>query len=395
MRIASGIQLHGKHLRLIFYYKKVKCIEGTNYINCPDGVKAAKQLLYKIKEEIDIDKFSYAKYFPNSSRAKLFDVQPIQKTLNEYLLERVEVLQHSQYAENTKRDYIRYILNEIIPALGNLYPEELDLYNIKEWIKSCAKRKLDSGYVGNFLIPFRAMLDDMVEDNIIEENPLELLNMKRMIKLYFPKRKDEDDEVKPFNSKERALLLEHSSGQVRNFIQLVLYSGVRLGEGISIRWKEVDLKNRLVKINFTMVNGKTESIKTPGSVRKAQLLPQAVDALRKQFTITGQSEFAFTNKTSDKPWHDTTIFWKKWQILYETINEFLIAQGAKRLEYRNPYQLRHTYASMLVSRGVNIAKIAAQLGHKNTKMVIEIYGKYIPEDDKTADLTECDYEAEE
>ena len=191
-----------------------------------------------------------------------------------------------------------------------------------------------------------------------------------------------------------SLTLEHSSGQVRNFIQFALYSGIRLGEGLAIRWKDVDFENKLVKINFTMVGGETESIKTPGSIRNAQLLPQAVDALKNQLEISGRSEFVFINKTSDKPWHNTTIFWKKWQTLYKTINKFLIAKGLKPLEYRNPYQLRHTYASMLVSRGVNIAKIAAQLGHINTKMVIEIYGKYIPEDDKTADLTECDYEAE-
>lgn len=97
-------------------------------------------------------------------------------------------LKTSRYAANTKRDYVRYILNEIIPVVGNLYPQELNLTDIKEWIKSCAKRNLNSGYVVNFLIPFRAMLDDMVEDGLIEENPLELLNMKRMIKLYFPKK---------------------------------------------------------------------------------------------------------------------------------------------------------------------------------------------------------------
>ena len=295
MKISKGIQLHGKHLRLIFYYKRVKCIEGTNYTNCPDGIKSARQLLYKIKEEIDIDKFSYAKYFPDSSRAKLFDVKPSQRTLNEYLLERVEVLENSQYAVNTKRDYIRYLLNEVVPALGNLYPQELNLYTIKEWIKSCAKRKLDAGYVGNFLIPFRSMLDDMVEDGVLEENPLALLNMKRMIKLYFPKRKHDDDDVKPFTSKERALLLEHSSGQVRNFIQFALYSGIRLGEGLAIRWKDVDFENKLVKINFTMVGGETESIKTPGSIRNAQLLPQAVDALKNQLDISGGGEFVFIN----------------------------------------------------------------------------------------------------
>ena len=42
--------------------------------------------------------------------------------------------------------------------------------------------------------------------------------------------------------------------------------------------------------------------------------------------------------------------------------------------------MRHTFASMLISNGENIHKVAKYLGHKNIKMIIEIYGKFIPEE---------------
>ena len=46
--------------------------------------------------------------------------------------------------------------------------------------------------------------------------------------------------------------------------------------------------------------------------------------------------------------------------------------------------MRHTYASMMVSAGENMAWIAAQMGHRDTSMVARVYGKWIPEADPSA-----------
>ncbi len=48
-----------------------------------------------------------------------------------------------------------------------------------------------------------------------------------------------------------------------------------------------------------------------------------------------------------------------------------------KIRYRNPYQLRHTFASHLLSQGENPAYIAKLLGHKNTEMVIRTYGRRV------------------
>jgi len=47
------------------------------------------------------------------------------------------------------------------------------------------------------------------------------------------------------------------------------------------------------------------------------------------------------------------------------------------VRYRNPYQTRHTFASMMLSAGDSILWLAKQMGHKNTKMIIEVYAKWI------------------
>ena len=50
------------------------------------------------------------------------------------------------------------------------------------------------------------------------------------------------------------------------------------------------------------------------------------------------------------------------------------------MRYRNPYQVRHTFASTLLTNGANPWYVAQQLGHVDVEMVFKIYGKFIPQD---------------
>lgn len=50
------------------------------------------------------------------------------------------------------------------------------------------------------------------------------------------------------------------------------------------------------------------------------------------------------------------------------------------IKYRNPYQIRHTYASALLTAGANPWYVAQQLGHEDVEMVFRTYGKFIHED---------------
>ncbi len=54
------------------------------------------------------------------------------------------------------------------------------------------------------------------------------------------------------------------------------------------------------------------------------------------------------------------------------------------MKHRIPYNLRHTYASTMISSGENLHWVASQLGHKNVTMVLKHYGRWIPEVDPMA-----------
>ncbi len=53
--------------------------------------------------------------------------------------------------------------------------------------------------------------------------------------------------------------------------------------------------------------------------------------------------------------------------------------GTVYWEQVNPYQTRHTYASMMLSQGENIMWMSKQLGHVDVEMVMKTYGRWIPD----------------
>eukprot|EP01034_Spumella_vulgaris_P017487 gene17487-22302_t len=50
------------------------------------------------------------------------------------------------------------------------------------------------------------------------------------------------------------------------------------------------------------------------------------------------------------------------------------------VRYRNPYQVRHSHASALLTADANPWYVAQQLGHVDVQMVFRVYGKFISQD---------------
>jgi integrase len=54
------------------------------------------------------------------------------------------------------------------------------------------------------------------------------------------------------------------------------------------------------------------------------------------------------------------------------------------VRYRNPYQTRHTYTSMMLSAGESLPWLSDQMGHSNVLTTAKIYAKFIPNSMPTA-----------
>jgi len=104
-------------------------------------------------------------------------------------------------------------------------------------------------------------------------------------------------------------------------------------------------------------------------MREVKLLDPALEAIeaQKEHSLLSGGRI-FTNPITRKPWNDDTAIMRHWQSVLDKTG----------VRYRNPYQTRHTYASLLLSAGKNPMWVASQMGHADWGMIRKRYGRWIP-----------------
>ncbi|MEN3113035.1 site-specific integrase [Uliginosibacterium paludis] len=161
--------------------------------------------------------------------------------------------------------------------------------------------------------------------------------------------------------------------QVRNLFQFAFWSDLRTSELVALKWGEMDWRKGFVRVSRTQTQAVTEaeSQKTRRGTRSVKQLAPALTALKDQkpFTFTA-GERVFLDPRSNGPW-------ARDQLTRE--GAWTTALKLAKVRYRNPYQMRHTYASMMLSAGENPIWVAGQNGHLDTAMIFRIYGRWIPD----------------
>lgn len=364
MKIDKNIELHGNYLRLTFMYKKAKCNECLYLQNDKKGIKRAKEIRDDVLSDIRRGIFKYESYFPNSNKVKVFDVKPKSSLLTHLLTEQKDkIIKNSNFAVSTKKDYVRFIDNLLIPTFGKY---EVTNFNKKLLISWIEQTELTAKAIRTALSPLRNTLIDAMNSEIIDVNPFEQIDMRRLLST---KRKETGYKIKPFNEDEKNRILKSATGEFRNLIQFGFYSGLRSGEMLALKWENVDLGNKKIHVKYTMLDGELQPTKTKESDRTIYLLDKALEALEEQKKYITEDGFVFHNPNTGEYWPKTDSVRKQWISLLKNAD----------ITYRNFYQGRHTFASMLITNNENIHKIAKYLGHKDTTMVTKIYGKYIEE----------------
>ena len=125
--------------------------------------------------------------------------------------------------------------------------------------------------------------------------------------------------------------------------------------------------------------GTAEDTKTVSGCRDVKLLEPARAALmaQKQHTFLAGAEI-FQNPgwrtNAASRWKGDDQIWEAWGTTLKNA----------KVRYRNPYQTRHTYASMMLSAGQSEMWVAKQMGHSDTASIRRNYGRWIAPPDSDA-----------
>ncbi len=237
-------------------------------------------------------------------------------------------------------------------AFGKYSLSELRRRHVKEW---AAGRSGSPKTLGNILSPLRIALDDAVEDELIDLNPLAGFKIKRRRNTTGVRRQAR--QIAPFSVEEREAILSRLEGQEHNLIQFAFWSGLRTSELCALDWSDIDWLRGSVRVSraLTLGSEEAEEPKTEAGLRDVKLLDPAIKALRSQKTSTFlKGEEVFQNPRTGQRWKGDA-----------PIRQSLWIPALKRagVRYRNPYQTRHSYATMMLMAGEHVMWVAKQMGH--------------------------------
>ena len=292
-------------------------------------------------------------------------------------------------APSTYKRYCGMLETRILPYFGHFYINKIKPTDIMQFYDLLSKdtqlvrKKSNNGkktlkpLSGKTILEhhrlLRAMLHKAVYWQLIVSNPAERVQPPKAMK---PKRRYYDDE-------QCKILLENltelGEEQIKYKVAIILtiFTGVRLGELMGIEWQDVNFKTGIVSINrssqYLADKGVfTKTLKTESSYREVAI-PDFVVSLLEEYKLWYDKQKSFygelwTNsnrlfvQADGKPMYPSTI--SKWFVKY-------VAQIG--LPVINFHGLRHTNATLLISQNIDVAVVAARLGHAQITTTYNFY----------------------
>ncbi|HQS65913.1 MAG TPA: site-specific integrase [Sulfuricurvum sp.] len=264
---------------------------------------------------------------------------------------------------------------DILPYFGSRKINTIEPSEIKEWQNTLAER-LSISSIKKYRSVLNHIFDDAWREGKVLENPV--------LKVKLPKKSNAKvfrTKMLPFSEHEIHLILKNAKGQFRWFLQFSIFSGIRPGEAVALDWSDICFEAKTIDISKTTkrsgnggyIIGKP---KTEASIRMIDMLPQVEEALRAQFLETGlKNQRVFLNRWGE-PWNTPDFLNLRFKLLLKNI-------GTAR---RNIYNTRHTFASQMLAKKIDIGWISKTMGHENIQITLQTYAKYVPKDSDDRDM---------
>ncbi len=150
--------------------------------------------------------------------------------------------------------------------------------------------------------------------------------------------------------------------QSRALVSVLAYCGLRPEEAAALRWADVDARHVTVSRAYT--HGEEGPTKTEAGERRVKLVAPLADDLaelrRRNFEAPDQLVFQ-----GPRGAHLNFNNWRSWS--------WKPAREAARVADCRPYDLRHTFASLLINEGRSAVDVARQMGHTKPSLVLDRY----------------------
>jgi integrase len=292
------------------------------------------------------------------------DIDPARITVDQWLSQYVAL---GDRRPSTQRTYTALLAHARGP-LGGVQLSKVSKLHLRRWLADLEVAEVPAPTRAMAFKVLRAALREAVRLDLIPRDPSDGLTAPRL-----PVR-----EKKVLDAEQLAKLLgaADADGRVGALVVLLATTGLRLGEALALRWRDIDLKGGSLRVEHTLLDiGTTPTLqapKTARSRRSVSLSPRCLAALERHRTRLGAL-----------PHRDLLVFNKGGRPLsrdqiYAPWFRFLKALELPRV---TPHSLRHSHATALLRGGVPVHTVSARLGHASPNITLGVYSHALPGDD--------------
>lgn len=353
----GSIEKRGKGYSIRYYIgKKLKRESGFK------TKKEAEKAL--IERQAQLDKGTY--------------VEPTKTLYKDFLMEWLEMRSKS-ISPQTYSTHITNAKKHIIPEIGDIPLTKLNAMAIQRLVNNLSAKGYESSTIKRIVDIVSGSLNYAEKMDLIVKNPC-----KRVEK---PKIKKKEASIWDKDQILAFLRVAEKSRYYMAFL-LALMTGMRQGEVLGLRWKDVDFDNKVISIRQTLSHdGKSfqQGGKTKGSVRSINISDVTVTYLKKHRKTVLEEKLALGADYKD---YDLVVCTS----LGTPINPSNVRREMKKLAHEAGVPLikfheqRHTHASHLIMQGVNAKIVSERLGHSKVQMTLDTYSHLLP--NMQADVSE-------
>jgi integrase len=219
--------------------------------------------------------------------------------------------------------------------------------------------------IRGILVPFGRVLGYAARRKVSPSNPMRRLERSERPRVT-------RREMRILRPDEINALLNAANPAYKPILATAIFTGLRQGELLGLRWADVDFDNGLVHVRRQLDRlGHYVEPKTPRSVRTVVLTPSLAKLLRghkRTSPHTTPTDPVFATSTG-RPMHYRNVTRRGLAEGMEAAR--LNRDGEPRLRF---HDLRHTYASLLIAQGLNVVFVSRQLGHSAASFTLDVYG---------------------
>ncbi|QEH69761.1 tyrosine-type recombinase/integrase [Cellulosilyticum sp. WCF-2] len=293
----------------------------------------------------------------------------------------------STIRETTYDSYDTVCRNHIFNAdLAKMKLKDIKAYHLQPYLND--KSELSKSYIKKIYLLLNMFFDGAVRNDLIVKNPLLAVNIPRS------KKEVKNIEILTLDQ-QREYIKAASETSYKALLLTALLTGMRLGEILALKWDKVDFSKMEIRVDQSLKETRThdgnsvkwEKITQAPKTKSGKRAVPISNALAKilQEHKTAQNELAMKRGRKD--------FNTQKYVFCSDVGTSLNARNAQRAHYQTCeragipkvgfHALRHTFASRMIEKGVDVKIVQAWVGHATIQMTYNIY-VHVQEDAKKA-----------